>query len=219
MKLIRRCLFLVFVLSFPACTSVTQMPSTHQPSEAQEVKSVEREIPKKEIIKLWEISAKLPDPIKDEPSESNIKDLLLINYIAKRFKISKDTSKKLVELSAKYARKTFPSQLDILSIIIVESRGNVNASSNGNIGAMQIQRKSHVSKAKGRSLFNPDVNIEIGSGILEEYYILLKGNIEGTVLSYNAGIGNYLKHNTRYKSNYGYYRKYLAQKRELSKIA
>jgi hypothetical protein len=196
------------------------MPSTSQSSEAV------TKVSKAETISIEPVTfegytfdppskyVNTADLIKDVVLESSNRDTRLIDYIAEKFKVSKDVSKQVVEQSAQYARKTFPSQMDILAIIAIESKFNPKAESHGNFGLMQIQSKSHRDKSKGRSLFNISANIQIGAEILNEYYVLMGNNIRAATSSYNVGPGTFLKR----KVVSTYYDKYRARLQEFSKI-
>jgi hypothetical protein len=104
---------------------------------------------------------------------------------------SKDSIRKIVINSRNMERKLKYTESEmILAIISVESHFNLNASNNGSFGLMQVEEKSHLTKLRGRDVFNMYVNMEVGSRVYEEYYGMF-GNIRSTLLAYNAGPTNY----------------------------
>jgi hypothetical protein len=131
----------------------------------------------------------------------------LVTFIVMKWKVPKALAIEIVQLADKYAYEDFPKRNDILAIISVESGFNPKASYHGSHGLMQIEKKSHLEKLKYRNIFDPEVNIELGSKILNEYYNLLDKNVRSALLAYNAGIGNFKKR--RYRSVY--YMKYKNQ--------
>ena len=94
----------------------------------------------------------------------------------------------------------------ILAIIAQESGGYTNAKgSSGEIGLMQLTYPAYVDsgvKWKFEELWEPEKNIESGIRYLKwiENYLTKKGVpsreiTQGTVISYNIGVGNYLGNN------------------------
>ncbi|HET8688938.1 MAG TPA: transglycosylase SLT domain-containing protein [Methanosarcina sp.] len=126
--------------------------------------------------------------------------------IAKRWGRDPSLIKQILGYVEQSSYDDFPTAKHILSIMAVESSFNPKAKNRGNSGLMQINLKANGKKLRSRSI---EENIRVGADLLHEYYLLLRCNQRGTVLSYNAGIGNYLK--GRYKTDY--WRKY---QRELS---
>lgn len=218
-KLFRRCLLIVTLGVATGCTSLKQMPSSPVAVQERSFNTVttpaipdEIEVLSQTFPELVPSISKVPD--KDFVLENPDTDSRVINYISERFKISQKLSKEIVELATEYAHTTFPKRNDILALIAVESTYDVNARSRGCLGLMQIEKKSHLKLIKGRSLKNPRVNIEVGSTVLNQYHVILKGNERGTVLSFNAGIGNFLK--GRYKSEY--HAKYQKERKLFSSL-
>jgi soluble lytic murein transglycosylase-like protein len=75
----------------------------------------------------------------------------------------------------------------ILKVIKVESRFNPKArGSSGSIGLMQIIPKYHKRRIKGRSLINPQVNIDVGTSFLAEKLEDCGGNARCALMKYNA---------------------------------
>lgn len=112
---------------------------------------------------------------------------------------------RLIDIVKANTTKTFPTALDVLAIISIESSFKVRAVGNaGEIGVMQIAYKP--------SDFNLQTNIRDGVYLLR-YYRKVLGSNEAAIHAYNIGIGNYLKG----KRNYIYYRKHISAKRILHK--
>lgn len=215
-KLFRRCLLIVTLSVAAGCTNLKQMPSS--PVVVQErsfsnttTQAVPQAVPEiSETPVIIPLVSKVPD--KDFVLESTDKDSSVINYISERFKISLKLAEEIVKLATEYSHATFPKRNDILALIAVESSYNIMARSRGCHGLMQVEKSSHRKLIKGRNLNNPRVNIEVGSMVLHDNYETLKGNKRGSILSFNSGVGNFLK--GRYKSEY--YEKY---KKELKLLA
>jgi hypothetical protein len=211
-KLFRRCLLIAVIGLATGCASVKQMPSSL-------VVIQERSLGVKEIV--VEVKASPIPPVVTPALEVQTKDLVLetpatnsklVEYISERFKVSEKIAADIVKFATQHAHENFPKRNDILAIIAVESHYNARALHRGCYGLMQIERKSHMKKLDGRSLFNPNVNIEIGSDVLFQYFELLKGNKKAAILSFNSGIGNFLK--KRYRMEY--YRKYSVELQRIS---
>lgn len=207
-KLFRRCLLIALISVATGCASVKQMPSS--PVEVQErslsitTTAVPETLPLESSIVTQPVF-EVPD--KDLVLETPAQNSALVKYVSTRFKVSEKAAKDIIELASKYAYDTFPKRNDILALIAVESSFNPMAKSKGCLGLLQIEKASHKKLINGRNLHNPEVNIEVGSKVLNMYYGLTGSNKRGAVLSFNSGIGNYLKH--RYKSEY--YSKYSSQ--------
>lgn len=210
-KLFRRCLLIALISVATGCTSVKQMPS----STFNEVeRSLVTELKVEELKHSPIVVPAIEVPKEDLVLETSVKEEKLVDYISTKFKVSKKIALNVVNLANKHAHETFPKRDDILAIIAVESQYDIFALAQGCYGLMQIQRKSHKKSLKGRSLHNPDVNVELGSQILNQYFVLLKDNKKAAVLSFNAGIGNYK--NKRFRLEY--YEKYSAELRAISKL-
>ena len=130
--------------------------------------------------------------------------LFLIILIFVIFKPQNWILKKLYKLDYseyvyKYAEENDIDPYLIFSIIKAESNFNRNIeSSSGAIGLMQLMESTAVEKANEigeevvvkEALFNPEINIKIGTS----YYAYLikhyKGNEHLALAAYNAGMGN-----------------------------
>lgn len=87
-----------------------------------------------------------------------------------------------------HAKRYHVDPTRILAIMRVESRFNANAvSKHGAKGLMQVMARVHRDKLKGRSPFNPDTNVEVGTMIYSGYLDKAKGNQTKALLSYVGG--------------------------------
>lgn len=208
-KLFRRCLLIALISVATGCTSVKQMPS-YTTSVVERSLAVESKVEEVKHSPIMSPSIEIPEVV----LESSAKEEKLVSYISTKFKVSSKTAQDVVALANKYAQDTFPKRYDILAIIAVESQFNIYALSQGCYGLMQIQRKSHLKPLKGRSLHNPEVNVELGSQILNQYFLLLNSSKKAAILSFNVGIGNYK--NKRFRSVY--YEKYITELKTISNL-
>ena len=111
----------------------------------------------------------------------------LIIYIDYNYNVSRELSEKIVKIAFKYGNKTqFPTAIDILTIIAIESAFDVRAESRKTKarGLMQILYK--------KSSFDIHKNIEDGVWLLNDYADRLS-KPEAAIHAYNVGIGNYRK--------------------------
>ena len=114
----------------------------------------------------------------------------LSDSVARRYRVSQDMAYDLVHLAHTVGQQHGLDPLLIISIIAIESRFNpVAESMNGAKGLMQIIPKYHAAKLAEyggeKALFDPTVNVKIGSWILKDY-IRLTGNL-GVALQMYAG--------------------------------
>lgn len=119
-------------------------------------------------------------------------------------------SKKTASLYSEYvitaARVNGINASLLLAVISVESRFNATSENKGALGLMQVVATAH-GITNSKKLYNPEYNIQIGSGILK-YYITKAGEINGGLAMYNGSYGI---------SNV-YYKKVLLQKQYYDKI-
>lgn len=111
--------------------------------------------------------------------------------ISSVYKIPLKTAQAIVHAAERYADPVFPKKLDILSVIAVESRFQPTVVSLGNYGLMQVNLRSH--KYSKAQLMTIDGNIKAGAAVLKECFSLTKGDIKGSILSYNSGFFGYKK--------------------------
>ena len=75
----------------------------------------------------------------------------------------------------------------LLRIIRIESSFNPKAVGGSNsTGLMQIIPKYHKKRIKGRNLFNPSVNVDVGAAFLAEKLDDCDGNARCALMKYNA---------------------------------
>ena len=106
-----------------------------------------------------------------------------------------------IDLIEKYATEYNVDPLLILSIIKAESNFKQNVVSHQNaIGLMQIMEDTAKELAEkeemeytDETLFNPEVNIKLGTKYIAELLEKYNGNYELAVAAYNAGFGNVTK--------------------------
>ena len=114
----------------------------------------------------------------------------LSDSVARRYRVSQDMAFDLVRLAHTVGQQHGLDPLLIIAVIAIESRFNPIAESlNGAKGLMQIIPKYHAAKLAEyggeKALFDPVVNVRIGSRILKDY-MRSTGNL-GTALQMYAG--------------------------------
>lgn len=145
---------------------------------------------------IRDLIEKLPAQPEERALPDNSRDDLS-KQISKTWRQPESVVDEILSAVQRYAHPVFPTQQDILAIISVESAFNPKAYSQKNVGLMQINLPANGKKLRNRSI---DENIRVGVDLLREYFGLLNGDKRATILSYNAGIGNYKK--GRYNSQY-----------------
>lgn len=127
---------------------------------------------------------------KNESPESNIILTAFTDIIQREGKISHEMAKNYAQwiFDSSYEQKLDP--VLILSIISVESSFNYKAISNANaIGLMQIIYHWHKEKMNTTAdLYDPKMNIKIGSKIIREYIDRSNNEVEA-LLRYNGSLG------------------------------
>lgn len=99
---------------------------------------------------------------------------------------------RMVNAAFKEAAKHSLDPLFILAMIGPESTYNVNArSSEGARGLMQVIPKWHRDKIKGRNIHRIEVNIEVGSQVLDDCLTKKKGYIKKALSCYSSNARNY----------------------------
>lgn len=119
------------------------------------------------------------------------------NWIVKEASKPKPSSKTITRIVDSVYEQSRKHNLDpylILSVMHRESRFNPNARSKaGAHGLMQVMTKVHKDKLKGRSPFNIEVNIEVGSKILADC-VRSRSTRAGALQCYSGGARKYEKH-------------------------
>lgn len=128
------------------------------------------------------------------------------SYLSIKYKQDINEIKDIIKTVHKHGNtKQFPTTIDILAIIAIESSFNKYAVSSANAkGLMQILYK--------KSSFEPEDNISDGVWLLKDYKSKL--SVEGTIHAYNVGIGNYMAG----IRNFEYLNKFKTTKRQLERI-
>lgn len=117
------------------------------------------------------------------------------------------------------AYKDFPTELDILAIIMVESSFNPYAV---NKEESKINPKRKLPPSRGlmqvqNGSFDIYVNMRQGTALLREYYIKLKRNRKAAVKAYNIGIGAYKRGEAKISAE-EYWAKFKARRKAYVKI-
>lgn len=119
------------------------------------------------------------------------------NWIVKEASKPKPSSSTIARIVDSVYEQSQKHNLDpylILSVMHRESRFNPNARSKaGAHGLMQVMTKVHKDKLKGRSPFNIEVNIEVGSKILADC-VRKRSTRAGALRCYSGGARKYEKH-------------------------
>jgi len=141
--------------------------------------------------------------------------LLLVSYTSSAERLIAPPGY-VMKYSKELAYKDFPRQIDILSIIRVESAFNPNAFNPEN---SKINPTRKVPPSKGlmqvqNGTFRPKNNMIQGTSILREYYLkYCNRDIKCAIKSYNIGPGNYRKGKLK-KSGNIYFSKYKHYKKQ-----
>ena len=106
----------------------------------------------------------------------------------------------------------FPTGLDVLTIISVESDFKPKAFYKKSVGLMMVQAKDRKLRKK---LQEPLLNIQAGVALLESYDEIL-GSPEAAIKAYNVGIGNYQSKRFK-KSAQTYWAKFRVTRKKVSK--
>ena len=130
-----------------------------------------------------------PQPVALTPVEES-RYRALSGFVANRYRVSQTVAFDLVELAHRVGRELQLDPLLIIAVISIESRFNPIAESvKGAKGLMQIIPKYHLEKLQefggADSVFDPQINIQVGALILKEY-IRLTGHV-GIALQMYAG--------------------------------
>lgn len=162
----------------------------------------------KKLTILFLISMLYTSPISEKSfllSEPDYKKERLVSYISSKYRVSKDFAKDVVLEAHRLGGRTFPTPIDILAVVAIESSFNPRAvSTAGAKGLMQILYKKSKQDIK--------TNLKDGTDLLKDYYKRHKGNLSATIQSYNVGVTAYIVKDRR---NHQYYNKFASAKKEL----
>jgi soluble lytic murein transglycosylase-like protein len=95
------------------------------------------------------------------------------NAVARRYRISQEATREHVGTAYREGKAIGVDPLLIIAVMAVESRFNPIAQSDrGAIGLMQVIPRFHTDKfnaARGQSVLDPRINIQLGARVLKEY--------------------------------------------------
>lgn len=114
------------------------------------------------------------------------------SYIAKvnNAGLTKPQIAEIVKLVYAHAERIGAEPARLLAIIRVESRFNPKAISNhGAKGIMQVMARVHKDKLKGRSPYNLEASVQVGSDIYKDCLERAKGNTHKALSYYSGGGG------------------------------
>lgn len=118
---------------------------------------------------------------------------VLANVIARKYRISRDATRVLVDAAYREGERNGIDPLLIIAVIAVESRFNPIAQSDGGaVGLMQVIPRYHSDKfdpTAGESVLDPHTNIQVGARVLKEYIRRGGSQIAGLQL-YNGASGD-----------------------------
>jgi soluble lytic murein transglycosylase-like protein len=129
-------------------------------------------------------------PIQAADAEREREQRAVIEYIAKRYRVSDQAVAAFVDTAYKAGSQHSLDPLLILAVISIESRYNpVAESTMGAKGLMQVIPKYHLEKLNDhggeQALLDPQVNIMVGAQILREYQRRL-GDTEAALQMYGG---------------------------------
>jgi len=125
------------------------------------------------------------------PSEENLEQRALAEFIAKRYRVAEEAITGIVSSAYRAGAEHRVDPLLILAVVAIESRFNPLAQSVfGAKGLMQIMPKYHQDKLPEHggdtALLEPEVNIQVGAQILREY-LRRSGETESALQMYVGG--------------------------------
>jgi soluble lytic murein transglycosylase-like protein len=129
--------------------------------------------------------------LRTDLEEANVE--ALIDAAARRYRISIQAMRDLVDTAYAEARRNRLDPLLIIAVMAVESRFNPIAQSDaGATGLMQVIPHYHSDKfsvANGETVLDPRINIKVGAQVLREY--IVRGGSEAAGLQlYNGASGD-----------------------------
>ncbi|MFT4100070.1 MAG: lytic transglycosylase domain-containing protein [Burkholderiaceae bacterium] len=121
---------------------------------------------------------------------------LLTRYLAQKYNLSDDYVRNIVELAWRESQRHEDVSVElILAVMQKESGLKARAvSSRGAKGLMQVLPRYHPEKIRaGESLYDPHVNIRVGSAILQEYLSAHNANLRQALAKYSGGAPGYAR--------------------------
>lgn len=129
-------------------------------------------------------------------AQKEAKILAQTQYLATKFRQREATLRRYVELAWKEAgkRNGVPPEL-LIAMMQKESSLRPEVQSHyGAQGLMQVVRRWHHDKVHpSESLFDPEVNIRVGAGVLEEYLEEADGSLSKALKKYSGNAQNYAR--------------------------
>lgn len=168
------------------------LPSSAPPSaNASIVSNVNSAKPANENV-LPVIDSKPPSVV----DASNIKYRLLAGRIAETYSVTPSFAERIVRSAHDVGTKQNVDPLLLLALVGVESSFNPQArNASGAIGLTQTIPKWHpekiaVIRQQGKSITDPEANLEMGAKILAEYTALSRGDHMRGLQRYNGALGD-----------------------------
>lgn len=121
-----------------------------------------------------------------------IEKLAVTNWImnVSHEKLNRSKSEKITKSVYKYAQQHSIDPLLIIALIKQESGFRSKAhSAYGAAGLMQVVKRFHKDKIKGRDIYKPDVGIEVGIQILKDCVEKLNNKTTKALMCYSGGAG------------------------------
>lgn len=139
--------------------------------------------------------APIPEPALDSLVEEAGKQAQA-EYLAKKLRRSPEKIRKFIDLAwAEASRRDGLTPELLIAIIHTESALKPQARSRaGALGLMQVIPRWHREKFKpSESLFDPHVNVRVGTDVLEEYLEEAGGNLHGALKKYSGNTPGYAR--------------------------
>lgn len=131
-------------------------------------------------------------PYQPSQTQAVTKDNQLLHYITARYGVSQELASKVIRSATKYADNVFPSKLDLLAVVGIESSYNPRAVSqlrhDPAVGLTQIRPKVWGTTAP--ALNTVDAQLKMTNYILTKYYAKFKTR-DAAIHAYNVGETNF----------------------------
>ncbi|MGB6241547.1 MAG: lytic transglycosylase domain-containing protein [Castellaniella sp.] len=184
-------------------------PPTAAPAAAADAQTPPAEVPASPSDFMQALSASMRD--QGIPGITAAQEQGLRSYLSRKYRIASSVSGALVRVAFRMGKELKVDPQLVLAVIAIESRYNPFVESSvGAQGLMQIMGRVHRDKLRvhgGQSaIFNPVVNIRIGTQILADC-IRRRGSVEGGLACYVGATG---------PTDGGYGAKVLAERRRIA---
>jgi hypothetical protein len=146
--------------------------------------------PIQDAFLVWDAPAQPPAVQPTEVAELSPEQSAIIGWIqAEQPKLTYSEAEHILRTVYHYAELRNIEPMVILALIRLESRFNPKAVSNhGALGLMQVLARKHRDKLQGRSPFNIEASVEVGTRILSDC-IEKTGSLQGGLNCYSGGGG------------------------------